>query len=255
MKCVGFARRRYGRGGRVVLDRIRTDMDDVWSSLDFKIISNDSNQICAAPSPPLPSIKAETVTEMHNSIELVNDVSVSVVVKQEKLDYNEHRYNNKAEKLDDFEQLLDSANASFNIDKSIGAISSNLSAKLPNSKESSNANCIETTISNVTIKTEPCTESLIECGSNMTDTLMQTDTQNSLNSWNSNDHNIYQNLLDEIKSDWLHFHPVARVPTPEAVLDESEAVFDTDFELQIMDEDKDAVTKPFKPFFHFRLCS
>ncbi|KZC05802.1 Enhancer of polycomb like protein 1 [Dufourea novaeangliae] len=36
-RCIGFARRRYGRGGRVILDRCSTDMDDMWSSLDFTI--------------------------------------------------------------------------------------------------------------------------------------------------------------------------------------------------------------------------
>lgn len=249
MKCIGFARRRYGRGGRVIVDRIRTDMDDVWSSLDFKIISNETNEI----EPPL--IKAECpeipITE------IVNDLDASVVVKQEKVDYNEHRFNNRNDKLDDFEQLLDSANASFNIDKSLGAISSNLSAKMPSFIEKSNPNCIEATLSNVTIKTEPNTEMVNETAS--MDTLLQTDAQNSLNSWNSTDHNIYQNLLDEIKSDWLHFRPTTPVPSPtrSLVTDDTDAVFDTDFELKILDtnEDKDDVTKPFKPFFHFRLCS
>ncbi|XP_076624633.1 enhancer of Polycomb [Colletes latitarsis] len=36
-RCIGFARRRIGRGGRVILDRCSTDMDDMWSSLDFTI--------------------------------------------------------------------------------------------------------------------------------------------------------------------------------------------------------------------------
>ncbi|XP_032669305.1 enhancer of polycomb homolog 1 [Odontomachus brunneus] len=36
-RCIGFARRRLGRGGRVILDRCTTDMDEIWSSLDFTI--------------------------------------------------------------------------------------------------------------------------------------------------------------------------------------------------------------------------
>ncbi|XP_066597847.1 enhancer of polycomb homolog 1 [Prorops nasuta] len=37
-RCIGLARRRMGRGGRVLLDRCSTpDMDDMWSSLDFTI--------------------------------------------------------------------------------------------------------------------------------------------------------------------------------------------------------------------------
>lgn len=31
-RCIGFARRRIGRGGRIVLDRVSTNMDDVWSN-------------------------------------------------------------------------------------------------------------------------------------------------------------------------------------------------------------------------------
>ncbi|KAJ8679396.1 hypothetical protein QAD02_015183 [Eretmocerus hayati] len=36
-RCIGLARRRVGRGGRVILDRYSNDMDELWSSLDFTI--------------------------------------------------------------------------------------------------------------------------------------------------------------------------------------------------------------------------
>ncbi|XP_011503738.1 PREDICTED: enhancer of polycomb homolog 1 [Ceratosolen solmsi marchali] len=36
-RCIGLARRRMGRGGRIILDRYSSDMDDIWSSLDFTI--------------------------------------------------------------------------------------------------------------------------------------------------------------------------------------------------------------------------
>lgn len=39
-RCVGFARRRLGRGGRVVLDRAATDLDDFWRTCDFTIYDN-----------------------------------------------------------------------------------------------------------------------------------------------------------------------------------------------------------------------
>ncbi|CAO1337998.1 unnamed protein product [Diamesa serratosioi] len=41
-RCIGFARRRMGRGGRVILDRISTPMDDVWSKLDYTIFDNET---------------------------------------------------------------------------------------------------------------------------------------------------------------------------------------------------------------------
>lgn len=37
-KCIGFARRRLGRGGRVILDRATTNLDDLWRQLDFTVI-------------------------------------------------------------------------------------------------------------------------------------------------------------------------------------------------------------------------
>jgi hypothetical protein len=40
-RCIGFARRRVGRGGRYVLDRAHTSYDDLWRSLDFTIIDGN----------------------------------------------------------------------------------------------------------------------------------------------------------------------------------------------------------------------
>ncbi|XP_076048672.1 enhancer of Polycomb isoform X2 [Oratosquilla oratoria] len=34
--CIGFGRRRMGRGGRIWIDRISTPLDDIWSKMDFK---------------------------------------------------------------------------------------------------------------------------------------------------------------------------------------------------------------------------
>nr|CAD7569199.1 unnamed protein product [Timema californicum] len=39
-QCVGLARRRVGRGGRVILDRASTPMDDIFSSLDFTVLDS-----------------------------------------------------------------------------------------------------------------------------------------------------------------------------------------------------------------------
>ncbi|CAG9859413.1 unnamed protein product [Phyllotreta striolata] len=36
-RCIGFARRRVGRGGRIILDRISTNYDDFWRTLDYSI--------------------------------------------------------------------------------------------------------------------------------------------------------------------------------------------------------------------------
>ncbi|XP_035915901.1 serine-rich adhesin for platelets-like [Anopheles stephensi] len=41
-RCIGFARRRLGRGGRVIIDRIATDFDDLWSRLDYTIVESET---------------------------------------------------------------------------------------------------------------------------------------------------------------------------------------------------------------------
>ncbi|EFA06113.2 enhancer of polycomb homolog 1 [Tribolium castaneum] len=43
-RCIGFARRRIGRGGRVILDRIGTDHDDFWRTLDFTIVEPNAKK-------------------------------------------------------------------------------------------------------------------------------------------------------------------------------------------------------------------
>nr|XP_027228711.1 enhancer of polycomb homolog 1-like isoform X1 [Penaeus vannamei]XP_027228713.1 enhancer of polycomb homolog 1-like [Penaeus vannamei] len=37
-RCIGFARRRVGRGGRVWIDRLSTPLDDLWSKTDFRSV-------------------------------------------------------------------------------------------------------------------------------------------------------------------------------------------------------------------------
>ncbi|XP_073812627.1 enhancer of Polycomb [Musca autumnalis] len=47
-RCIGFARRRMGRGGRILLDRVASNFDDFWSQLDYTILESktpDSNSI------------------------------------------------------------------------------------------------------------------------------------------------------------------------------------------------------------------
>lgn len=55
-KCIGFARRRLGRGGRVILDRASTNFDDLWRQLDFTVIE-----------PPAPSKSPKSIMEQYMS--------------------------------------------------------------------------------------------------------------------------------------------------------------------------------------------
>ncbi|XP_066573838.1 enhancer of polycomb homolog 1 isoform X2 [Amia ocellicauda] len=57
-RCVGFARRRIGRGGRVLLDRLHTDFDNVFHRLDPEMLA----------SPPLsPVDKIASTSETNTS--------------------------------------------------------------------------------------------------------------------------------------------------------------------------------------------
>ncbi|CAG5092903.1 Similar to EPC1: Enhancer of polycomb homolog 1 (Homo sapiens) [Cotesia congregata] len=60
-RCIGLARRRYGRGGRVILDRYPSDIDDIWSSLDFTIheSSQNNDSITTASPTTISSVKKE----------------------------------------------------------------------------------------------------------------------------------------------------------------------------------------------------
>lgn len=52
-RCIGFARRRMGRGGRVLLDRVASNFDDFWSQLDYTILESkttDSTAVSAVDS-------------------------------------------------------------------------------------------------------------------------------------------------------------------------------------------------------------
>lgn len=45
-RCIGFARRRVGRGGRILLDRVATNFDEFWSQLDYTILETKPATDC-----------------------------------------------------------------------------------------------------------------------------------------------------------------------------------------------------------------
>ncbi|XP_017338605.1 enhancer of polycomb homolog 1 isoform X2 [Ictalurus punctatus] len=51
-RCLGLARRRVGRGGRVLLDRAHSELDGIFHSLD----SHTEGDFAASPSPPPPPL-------------------------------------------------------------------------------------------------------------------------------------------------------------------------------------------------------
>ncbi|TGZ48265.1 enhancer of polycomb homolog 1 [Temnothorax longispinosus] len=96
-RCIGFARRRIGRGGRVILDRC-TDMDDMWSTLDFTIHDSkretaDSNATATATTtvkkewlhfrPKTPPVSVHSPSEESSD----TDLDVESTVSRSKLPY------------------------------------------------------------------------------------------------------------------------------------------------------------------------
>nr|XP_022909693.1 enhancer of polycomb homolog 1 [Onthophagus taurus] len=56
-RCIGFARRRMGRGGRVIFDRLRTDFDELWRGLDFTIYDGTTTKKPATTNTPEEGIR------------------------------------------------------------------------------------------------------------------------------------------------------------------------------------------------------
>lgn len=59
VKNVGFARRRLGRGGRVLLDRAGYTLDDVWSKLDYTVKESAPRAEFAKFKPKSPSTSSD----------------------------------------------------------------------------------------------------------------------------------------------------------------------------------------------------
>lgn len=80
-RCIGFARRRVGRGGRIIFDRVSTNYDDFWRTLDFSIIDSGNTQekkdaLEAASAEPGSSNGIQTDIKSEFSVSRVNRGSV-----------------------------------------------------------------------------------------------------------------------------------------------------------------------------------
>ncbi|XP_061390283.1 serine-rich adhesin for platelets [Musca vetustissima] len=62
-RCIGFARRRMGRGGRILLDRVASNFDDFWSQLDYTILESKTSD-CTTAS--VDTTAATTTTKTNN---------------------------------------------------------------------------------------------------------------------------------------------------------------------------------------------
>ncbi|XP_044744316.1 enhancer of polycomb homolog 1 [Coccinella septempunctata] len=111
-RCIGFARRRVGRGGRIILDRASTTEDDeFWRTLDFTILENEqpnvinvtegkdmltNNEVSVKPDNSstgnVQILQTEVKNEIGDNVRISNGSSVSEMrteVKVEPMDYSE----------------------------------------------------------------------------------------------------------------------------------------------------------------------
>ncbi|XP_063217641.1 enhancer of polycomb homolog 1 [Bacillus rossius redtenbacheri] len=95
-RCIGFARRRVGRGGRVILDRASTSIDDILASHGYSVLDSASstpNSVLPpetrdwlhfrprTPSTPGSSEKEDVEADMFNTsreVQALDDVTLSV---------------------------------------------------------------------------------------------------------------------------------------------------------------------------------
>ncbi|XP_017776540.1 PREDICTED: enhancer of polycomb homolog 1 isoform X2 [Nicrophorus vespilloides] len=73
-RCVGLARRRMGRGGRVILDRLAMDgTDDFWSTVDYTIY--DSTKQHQQQQQQYKNERREVKSDCYSNLDVVNNVA------------------------------------------------------------------------------------------------------------------------------------------------------------------------------------
>ncbi|KAG5678277.1 hypothetical protein PVAND_007966 [Polypedilum vanderplanki] len=296
-RCIGFARRRVGRGGRILLDRVSSNYDDIWSKLDFTIYDNEKSVATIEKFEQDTRIKDTCIINSNQpAINSLTDGTTAQVltinssgVKSQK-SQNEHFNNNiviKSEnsktidtyddqnsrvsqsdginqKLDDFEQLLDSANASSNIiNKNLVCKKSNdISSDVPHVRAIANSlSSSEIINKNVSVLNSYNSDTISSCVSSTNSSSsnniakIESDPQRHMSESSSlcedrpsttvsrvdTEEDVYKDLLDEIHNEWLHFQPLSPSMEMDDYVFESDFISDTrkfNIELQLLDDSK-----------------
>ncbi|CRL00007.1 CLUMA_CG013297, isoform A [Clunio marinus] len=293
-RCIGFARRRMGRGGRILLDRASSNYDDVWSRLDYTIFDTnnvDNNNTTVDSRLPTSSTNNENKINDSTVVEKVSDeISASqtsssnqynhhrnnIVIKSEnsknhelsddqmeKLSHGEKWSSISNQKLDDFEQLLDSASASSNIinKKLVCRNNSDISddsfilrtttrsenSNLNNQNEISTKSMSVGLLDSLNLNSEASNSGVTSTNGSSTvcptiGDVVPVDNNNKQDEDNYDNYDIidsesittkekelnqsddfYSNFIDEIRKEWLHFRPKTPPLSPS-----SDIMFDSD---------------------------
>lgn len=291
-----------GRGGRILLDRASSNYDDVWARLDYTIfdtqIVSTESRLPGAIEPLLDNTAEKMLLCVDDSSDKVlyqnppiqnNHHNNNIVIKSEnsknqeiiddqteKLPHCERSRSVNNQKLDDFEQLLDSASASSNIinKKLVCKNNSDISddsfmLKSSGSNSLSQNELLNKNLSVGLLNSFNCEASSSGVSStngslsfNLNSTLSQSNTVESVvlepdkplaeddedeDEFTKSDTATYSsqdfcmNFIDEIKNDWLHFRP----KTPPIHSPADGLLFDSDLtdrtkkfavELQMLDD-------------------
>jgi hypothetical protein len=282
-----------GRGGRILLDRASTSYDDVWSRLDYTIFDSEAatqTTTITNEESRLTDVKhldsgISVVERQQSTDECFDKVSQPILHLQQHNHHNNNHViksensksqetsddqtNNKVlshgeklvnnQKLDDFEQLLDSASASSNIinkklvcrnnsdisDDSFMVVKVSASELL--TKNSSVGGLLnsfsggEASSSGVSSTNGSLSFALggVQSSSQQEVVPIERIDEDEIKSeCSTSQEDFYASLFDEIKTDWLHFRP--KTPTSPSSL-----IFDSDLtdstkkfavELQMLDD-------------------
>lgn len=271
-----------GRGGRILLDRTSSNYDDVWSRLDYTIfetqtaesdsrlagiietklldstagvlsVDDSSDKVVFLQNPPIQN------NHHNNNIVIKSENSKSQDTSDdqtEKLTHGEKSKSLNNQKLDDFEQLLDSASASSNIinKKLVCKNNSDISDESFMLKSSGSSSLSQNELLNKNLSVGLLNSFNCEASSsgvsstngslsfNLSNILTQTNTGESgvqeltkqateggededelVQTISPSHEDFYSDLMDEIKNDWLHFRPktppIRSSPTDELLFD------------------------------------
>lgn len=119
-RCIGFARRRMGRGGRIVLDRVSTNYDDYWRTLDFSIYEPQQQQ----QQHTVQENKVKLVDNTSNNTLNNNNNNNSVLLRTDDIKYDLNHFNsgssdinNLRTSVSDINECMDDGNVKYEVKK------------------------------------------------------------------------------------------------------------------------------------------
>lgn len=200
-RCIGFARRRVGRGGRIILDRCSTSYDDFWRKMDYSITETNGSTSQLHDKLLVDKQKSDSNFDLNNTLSASASVPILAV--------SNNNINNKL--------TANSGSGSFSGGSSSGNLWRTDDCKsdfshLSNSSGSSNRDLTRTSECDnvkVEIKTEPveldlCTGSTNSLEESISSAVAAGATSH-LSAKEENDEIV--KYLQSLKKDWLHFRP------------------------------------------------